>query len=100
MKFSNVVSFLVGATLATGITLLFTTDKGKEIRDNVSDKLSKEELEKMLDGIKDQIKKLEESLLKAKDNTKSEIEKLLQKLKIKKKDIENALENLEEAVVE
>ncbi len=100
MKLSNIVSFVVGATVATGITLLFTTDKGKEIRGNISDKLPKEELEKMLNNIKDQISKLEESLKTAKDNTKDEIEKVLKKLKLKKKDVEDALDNVEDVIEE
>lgn len=56
--FSLPISFLAGAIVATGITLLFTTDKGKDIRENIvkwlEEKgihLNKEEIEKLLDAI-------------------------------------------------
>lgn len=56
--FSLAISFLAGAIVATGITLLYTTDKGKEIRENIvkwlDEKgihLNKEEIEKLLDTI-------------------------------------------------
>lgn len=56
--FSLAISFLAGAIVATGITLLYTTDKGKDIRRNIVKwlnekgiQLNKEELEELLDAI-------------------------------------------------
>ena len=48
MKTSHILAFIGGAAVAAGITLLFTTDKGEEIRSKVSSKLSKEELDKLI----------------------------------------------------
>lgn len=52
MKPSEILAFVAGAAAATGITLLFTTDKGRDLRNNVSEKLSKEELDKLIAKLK------------------------------------------------
>lgn len=52
MKVSHLIAFLSGAIVATGVTMLFTTEKGKEIRVKVSDKCSKEELDKIIAKLK------------------------------------------------
>ena len=54
MKASHVLAFLSGAALAAGVTLLMTTDKGKEIRTKVSEKLNKEEIDKLIAKLKRQ----------------------------------------------
>ncbi|MCQ2283740.1 MAG: YtxH domain-containing protein [Bacteroidales bacterium] len=54
MKASEILAFAAGAAAAVGVTLLFTTDKGKEIRKNVSQKLSKEEIDKLIEKLKKQ----------------------------------------------
>lgn len=54
MKLSEVLAFAAGAATAVGVTLLFTTEKGKEIRTNVADKLSKEEIDKLIAKLKRQ----------------------------------------------
>lgn len=59
MKTSHLLAFLGGAAVATGVTLLMTTEKGKEIRTKVSEKLSKEELEKLIEKLKCQHAKME-----------------------------------------
>jgi len=51
MKSSHVFAFLSGAAIAALVTLLFTTEKGAEIRKQVSEKLTKEELNKLLDSL-------------------------------------------------
>ena len=53
MKASEILSFLAGAAAATGISLLFTTEKGKEIREKVSSKLTKEEIDKLIEKLKE-----------------------------------------------
>jgi hypothetical protein len=52
MKPTEILAFVAGAAAATGITLLFTTDKGRDLRNNVSEKLSKEELDKLIAKLK------------------------------------------------
>ena len=52
MKASEFLSFFAGAAIATGVTLLFTTEKGKEIRKDITDSLSKEEIDKLIDKLK------------------------------------------------
>lgn len=52
MKVSHLIAFLTGAVLATGMTMLFTTEKGKTIRVKISDKCSKEELDKIIAKLK------------------------------------------------
>jgi len=52
MKVSHLIAFLSGAALAAGVTMLFTTEKGKTIRVKVSDKCSKEELDKIIAKLK------------------------------------------------
>ena len=54
MKPSNLFAFLSGAIVATGVTLLFTTEKGEELRNKVSEKLSKEEIDKLIAKLKRQ----------------------------------------------
>lgn len=54
MKLSEVLAFAAGAATAVGVTLLFTTEKGKEIRTTVTDKLSKEEIDKLIAKLKKQ----------------------------------------------
>ena len=48
MKPSHLFAFLSGAIVAAGITLLFTTDKGEQLRNKVSEKFSKEEIDKLI----------------------------------------------------
>lgn len=57
MKVSHAVAFLGGAAVAAGITLLFTTEKGGEIRSKAQ-KLSKEEIDKLIAKLKKEIEKL------------------------------------------
>lgn len=52
MKASEILAFAAGAAAAVGVTLLFTTEKGKEIRNNVSQKLTKEEIDKLIEKLK------------------------------------------------
>lgn len=52
MKPSEVFAFVAGAAAATGITLLFTTEKGKQIREEVGKNLSKEEIDKLIAKLK------------------------------------------------
>ena len=52
MKASEFLSFCAGAAVAAGVTLLFTTEKGKEIRKDIADNLSKEEIDKLIDKLK------------------------------------------------
>ena len=54
MKASEILAFAAGAAAAVGVTLLFTTDKGKEIRNNVSKKMTKEEIDKLISKLKRQ----------------------------------------------
>lgn len=66
MKVSNVVAFLGGAAVAAGITLLFTTEKGGEIRTK-AEKLSKEEIDKLIAKLKKEKEKIEEEEAKAEE---------------------------------
>ena len=52
MKASEVLAFVAGAAAATGITLLCTTEKGKEIRKKMGEKLSREEIDRMIANLK------------------------------------------------
>ena len=52
MKPSEVFAFVAGAAAATGITLLFTTEKGRQIREEVCKNLSKEEIDKLIAKLK------------------------------------------------
>ena len=52
MKPSEVFAFVAGAAAATGITLLFTTEKGRQIREEVGKNLSKEEIDKLMAKLK------------------------------------------------
>ena len=52
MKPSEIIAFVAGAAAATGITLLFTTEKGKQIREEVGKNLSKEEIDKLISKLK------------------------------------------------
>lgn len=52
MKASEILAFAAGAAAAVGVTLLFTTDKGKEIRENISQKMTKEEIDKLIEKLK------------------------------------------------
>lgn len=52
MKASEILAFAAGAAAAVGVTLLFTTDKGKELREKVSSKMTKEELDKLIEKLK------------------------------------------------
>ena len=47
MKASEILSFVAGAAAAAGITLLFTTDKGKDLREKVASRMTKEEIDKL-----------------------------------------------------
>ena len=51
MKASEILSFVAGAA-AAGITLLFTTDKGKDIREKVASRMTKEEIDKVIEKLK------------------------------------------------
>lgn len=52
MKASEILSFFAGAAAAAGITLLFTTDKGKDIREKVASRMTKEEIDKVIEKLK------------------------------------------------
>ena len=52
MKASEILSFVAGAAAAAGITLLFTTDKGKDIREKVASRMTKEEIDKVIEKLK------------------------------------------------
>ena len=52
MKASEILAFVAGAAAATGVTLLCTTDKGKDLCKKVSDKLTKEEIDKLIEKLK------------------------------------------------
>ena len=52
MKASEILSFFAGAAAAAGITLLFTTDKGKDIREKVASKMTKEEIDNLIAKLK------------------------------------------------
>ena len=52
MKASEILAFVAGAAAATGITLLCTTEKGKEIRTKVGEKMSREESDRLIEKLK------------------------------------------------
>ena len=52
MKASEILSFFAGAAAAAGIPLLFTTDKGKDIREKVASKMTKEEIDNLIAKLK------------------------------------------------
>jgi len=54
MKASEIFAFVAGAAAATGITLLFTTEKGKNLRDELKKNLTKEEIDKLIEKLKRQ----------------------------------------------
>lgn len=54
MKASEIFAFVAGAAAATGITLLFTTEKGKNLREEVKKNLTKEEIDKLIEKLKRQ----------------------------------------------
>lgn len=53
MKASEILAFVAGAAAATGITLLCTTEKGKELREKVSERLTREEIDKLIARLKE-----------------------------------------------
>ncbi|MDR2085226.1 MAG: hypothetical protein LBP67_09560 [Bacteroidales bacterium] len=79
MKASHVFAFLGGTILATAVTLLFTTDTGRDIRKQVSEKLTKEELDKLLNVLNKEKKNLE-NLEKEVNDEIAEVKKELKKL--------------------
>lgn len=79
MKASEILAFVAGAAAATGITLLVTTDKGKELREKVASKMTKEEIDKLIAKLKCQ-----------RDKAPSEVET----------EIEDIIDEIEEVVVE
>ena len=52
MKASEIFAFVAGAAAATGITLLFTTEKGKHLREEMEKNLPKEEIDKLIEKLK------------------------------------------------
>ncbi len=54
MKPSEIFAFVAGAAAATGVTLLFTTEKGKKLREELGKNLSKEEIDKLIEKLKRQ----------------------------------------------
>ncbi|MCR4964965.1 MAG: YtxH domain-containing protein [Bacteroidales bacterium] len=52
MKATEILAFVAGAAAATGVTLLLTTDKGKELCKKVSSKMTKEEIDKLIEKLK------------------------------------------------
>ena len=52
MKASEILAFVAGAAAATGITLLCTTEKGKEIREKVGEKMTREEIDRVIAKLK------------------------------------------------
>ena len=52
MKASEIFAFVAGAAAATGITLLFTTEKGKHLREEMEKNLSKVEIDKLIVKLK------------------------------------------------
>lgn len=73
MKASEILAFAAGAAAAVGVTLLFTTDKGKEIRQTVSSKLTKEEIDKL-------IAKLKRQREEAPSSEEAEIDEMIEQL--------------------
>ena len=53
MKASEILAFVAGAAAATGITLLCTTEKGKEIREKVGEKMTREEIDRLIAKLKE-----------------------------------------------
>jgi len=53
MKASEILAFVAGAAAAAGITLLCTTEKGKEIRHKVGEKLSREEIDRIIQNLRE-----------------------------------------------
>ena len=53
MKASEILAFVAGAAAAAGITLLCTTEKGKEIRQKVGEKLSREEIDRIIQNLRE-----------------------------------------------
>ncbi len=53
MKASEILAFVAGAAAATGITLLCTTEKGKEIRQKVGEKMTREEIDRLIAKLKE-----------------------------------------------
>ena len=53
MKASEILSFVAGAAAAAGITLLCTTEKGKEIRTKVGEKMTREEIDRIIAKLKE-----------------------------------------------
>ena len=53
MKASEILAFVAGAAAATGITLLCTTEKGKEIRQKVGEKMTREEIDRIIAKLKE-----------------------------------------------
>jgi gas vesicle protein len=67
-ELSGTLAFLAGAVLATGITMLFTTEKGEELRNKVSEwlkekgiQLKETELDELMGRIWSRSKKNSES---------------------------------------
>lgn len=54
MKASEIFAFVAGAAAAAGITLLFTTEKGKNLREELKKNLTKEEIDKLIEKLKRQ----------------------------------------------
>ena len=52
MKASEIFAFVAGAAAAAGVTLLFTTEKGKNLREELSKNLSKEEIDKLIEKLR------------------------------------------------
>ncbi len=66
---SGILAFLAGAALATGVTLLLTTEKGEELRNKVAAwlkekgiKLKETELDELMGRILSRGKKVEEPM--------------------------------------
>ncbi|MDD4847738.1 MAG: YtxH domain-containing protein [Bacteroidales bacterium] len=62
MKGSHLIAFLGGALTATAIALLYLTDEGTNIREKIKKhledkgmKLSQEELDRLVDKVKDEL---------------------------------------------
>ena len=51
MKASEILAFVAGAAAATGITLLCTTEKGKELRTKVGERMTREEIDRIIEGM-------------------------------------------------
>lgn len=53
MKASEILAFVAGAAAATGITLLCTTEKGKELTKTITEKMSREEIDRLIAKLKE-----------------------------------------------